>query len=417
MCHQTRSVCLLFGGNKLNAGVAEKFGRWGCETVVVDWNEVPAVSGNLHLRLDVKEPGPIIAELSKRNLLERVVFGYTSIDVAVPSLAAVLKRCGLHVNSEDGLLNSFSKSRQTKIWQQAGILNRKSMSVSKDEVLDAAKRIHVWNNAQKIIIKPDNAASSRGITILDCASTSSDVMAALTKAFENASDGLVVVEEFVDGTEFTVEMLGDGKGHVAVYAISKKQHTCNTDRNKIAVKLHYNAIDIGLAKKIAAVGMQCYRSLGFCNSLGHLEVLLRNDGTISPVEIGARSSGYIASDLVDIVSGRDFLGDLKDVYNGAEVCDGLLAQTSKSSMYYFYDLPAGRTIMKPCTLLDFCDASIVSHASDTSEIVAGKRISKISNDNARIGYEVLEGPKALMTESYVAEAEQKMLEFMLGPRD
>ena len=409
-----KKICLLFGGNKLNAGVAEKFRRWGCDTIVVDWNEQPAIVGDLHLRLDVKEPLPIIDELKKRDLLGMVVFGYTSIDVAVPSLAAVLRTCGLSVNSEEGLRNSFSKSRQTEVWRNAGILNRESVKVANDDSLARESgAILAWNQRQKLIVKPDNAASSRGITILERGSAGTDVEQALHKAFENAGNGLAVVEEFVEGTEFTVEMLGDGVGHVSVYAISKKQHTRNADRNRIAVKLHYNAMPLDLAQRIADVGMKCYKALGFRSSLGHLEVILKENGTISPVEIGARSSGYIASHLVDIVSGRDFLGDLRQVYNGGLVEDGFRKQSSNSSMYYFYDLPAGSTVVHPCSLLDFCDTTIISHASDRAEIVQGRQIGKIDNDNARIGFEILEGPKDVMTEAYIADAEQRMLEAML----
>ena len=174
--------------------------------------------------------------------------------------------------------------------------------------------------------------------------------------------------------------------------------------------MHYNAIPLDLAQRIADVGMKCYKALGFQSSLGHLEVILKGDGTISPVEIGARSSGYIASHLVDIVSGRDFLGDLRQVYNGGLVEDGFREQSSNSSMYYFYDLPAGSTVVHPCSLLDFCDTTIISHASDRAEIVEGRQIGKIDNDNARIGFEILEGPKDVMTEAYIADAEKRMLE-------
>jgi len=425
MLSTDKPICLLFGGNKLNAGVADKFTRWGCDTVVVDWNETPAIVGGLHLQLDVKNPAPIVEALKERGLISRVVFGFTSIDVAVPALAQVLKACGLKVNSDEGLENCFSKSRQTAIWDKAGLLNRKSIKLSTlnpqpstlnpqpSTLNPQLSTLISWNTTQKLIVKPDNAASSRGITILEKGSSAEDMEAALTKAFEGSTDGLAVVEEFVEGTEFTVEMLGDGAGHVAVYAISKKQHTKNTDRNKIAVKLHYNAIPEALARKIAEVGVKCYKALGFCNSLGHLEVLLKEDGTISPVEIGARSSGFIASDLVDIASGRDFLGDLKDVYNGGLVPDGLRPQSDKSSMYFFYDIPGGSTIHQACTLMDFCDASIRTRYSDTSGLTVGRLIPNIDNDNARLGLEVLEGPRDVMTEPYIAEVEKKMIERMV----
>ena len=417
MISSDKPICLLFGGNKLNAGVADRFHEWGCDVIVVDWNESPAVQGGLHLRLDVKTPGPIIEALKERNYLGRIKFGFTSIDVAVPSLAEVLKACGLKVNSDEGLKNAFSKSRQTRIWAKAGLLNRESRSYDKSAREAAVRDVSDWNRRQKLIVKPDNAASSRGITILERGSSLDDVAAALDKAFENAGDGLAVAEEFVEGTEFTVEMVGDDQGHVAVYAVSKKQHTRNTDRNKIAVKLHYNAVSEELQRKIAEVGIKCYKALGFKNSLGHLEVLLKVDGTISPVEIGARSSGYIASHLVDIASGRSYLGDLCEVYHGGTVPDGLRPQSPNSSMYFFYDIPGGSTITHACTLLDFCDKSIKSWATDVTGLTVGRKVENIDNDNARLGMEVLEGPRDLMTEPYIADAERRFLKRLLAPVD
>jgi hypothetical protein len=134
------------------------------------------------------------------------------------------------------------------------------------------------------------------------------------------------VEEFVEGIEFTVDMLGDDYGNVCVYGISRKTHTKNTDNNRIAVKLHYNAVEVELQKKIAQFGIACYKALGFSASLGHLEVILKEDGILSPVEIGARSSGFIASDLVDIVSGSNYLGDLIAVQNGVRIQNGFHKQ-------------------------------------------------------------------------------------------
>ncbi len=61
------------------------------------------------------------------------------------------------------------------------------------------------------------------------------------------------------------------------------------------------------------------------------------------------------------------------------------------------------------SLLDFCDKSITSHYSDLSGIVVGRRIENIDSDNARLGYEVLEGPKTALTEAAILDAERRML--------
>ena len=403
-----KKIFLLLGGNKLNFGIYEKFKKAGYLVYVVDWNEKPQITGDRHYRIDVKDSEAIITALKKDNEWEYVAFAYSSIDLAVPSVARLNKACGLTTISEEGLKHSSSKSMMTRRWNERGLLNRlsKTYVAFDDEITELNKKM-------KLIVKPDNSASSRGITILNKNSPETEIKAAFNKAFEEASDNTVVVEEFVEGTEFTVEMIGDAQGNVCVYGISKKTHTVNTDNNKIAVKLHYNSVSDELQNKIAEYGIACYKALDFSSSLGHLEILLKSDGTLSPVEIGARSSGFIASDLVDIVSGASFLEDMLSVQKGASVQNGLHPQTEKSSMYFFYDFPDNSIVHNECNLLDFCDSSITSRYFDRSNITKGRRFSKIDNDNARLGFEILEGPKSLMTGDYIAGREKEMLRKML----
>ena len=406
---KNRKVFLLLGGNKLNFGIYEKFKKAGYVVYVIDWNEKPQITGDRHYRIDVKDSDAIIAALKKDNEWQNVVFAYSSIDLAVSSVSRLNKERGLTTISEEGLKHSSSKAMMTRRWNECGLLNRYSKAYSAFDV-----EITELNQKMKLIVKPDNSASSRGITILNRNSPENEIKTAFNKAFKEASDHTVVIEEFVDGTEFTVEMIGDASGNVCVYGISQKTHTVNTSNNKIAVKLHYNSVSDELQNKIAEYGIACYKALGFSSSLGHLEILLKKDGSLSPVEIGARSSGFIASDLVDIVSGASFLEDMLSVQKGASVQNGLHPQTEKSSMYFFYDFPDNSIVRNECNLLDFCDSSITSRYFDRSNITKGRRFSKIDNDNARLGFEILEGPKNLMTPEYVAEREKEMLKQMLG---
>ncbi len=401
-------VFLLLGGNKLNFGILQKFKKKGCLVAVVDWNEHPQLMGDRHYKVDIKDYKSIIKMLKFDRIWEDVILAYSSIDVAVQSVACLNRAIGLHTISDDGLQYATSKSMMTKKWNEIGILNRLSKCYS--EYDDTIEKL---SKEMKLIIKPDNSASSRGITIIAKDTPAREIRKAFHKAYEEATDYMVVVEEYIDGTEFTVEMLGDDYGNVCVYGISRKSHTQNAINNKIAVKLHYNAVSDALQEKIAQVGIQCYKSLGFSASLGHLEVLLKEDGTVSPIEIGARSSGFIASDLIDIVSGSDYLGDLVSVQKGASVREGLHWQTNMSSMYFFYDFPDQSEIKNECSLLDFCDPVIKGRYCDRSNIVMGQKFSNIDNDNERYGFEILEGPRELMTIVYIDLAEKKMLQHML----
>ena len=402
-------IILLLGGNKLNYGILTKFRHQGFLVFVIDWNKEPQMSGDKHYQIDVKEPYEIISALKKDNCWDKVYFAYSSIDLAVSSVAIINREIGLKTITDKGLKFSCSKSMMTKRWNELGLLNRfsKSYYVFNEEISEK-------NQIMKLIIKPDNSASSRGITIIEKNTDINKLKNAFIKAEKEASNNLVVVEEYVEGTEYTVEMIGDSFGNVSVYGISKKSHTKNTINNRIAVKLHYNSITEKQQKLIADFGIQCYKALNFSSSLGHLEVIMKSDGTISPIEIGARSSGYIASDLVDVVSDSNFLGDLIEVQKGGRIANGLHKQCDKSAMYFFYDFPKGMVVKKETNLLEFCDESINSRYFDRYAIKNGRCFGLINNDNARFGYEILEGPKNIMTEDYISEVEEKMLKYMMG---
>ena len=62
---------------------------------------------------------------------------------------------------------------------------------------------------------------------------------------------------------------------------------------------------------------------------------------------------------------------------------------------------------------DFLESSITSRYSDRSNLVEGHCFENIDNDNARVGYEILEGRKAVMTIEYIKHQEQHMLAEML----
>ena len=404
-----KNIILLLGGNKLNLGIYKKFKNSGYDVYVVDWNEEPQLVGDKHYKLDVKNYNSIIGALERDKILNRVLFAYSSIDLAVESVAKINRAVGLRTITDEALKFACSKSMMTKKWKELGLLNKISKKYDKYD-----SSIFEMNTNMKIIIKPDNSASSRGITICEKNTQDHLIKEAFLKAKNEATNSTVVVEEFVDGVEYTVEMLGDAKGNVCVYAVSKKTHTNNAGSNKVAVKLHYNSVSDEIQERLAEFGIKCYKALGFTSSLGHLEVILKPDGTISPVEIGARSSGFIASDLVDIVSGASYLEDYIDVLQGAQVLPGMHSQTSKSSMYFFYDFPDGFKVSKECSLLDYLDKSINSRYYNRENIYINNIFNKIDNDNARIGFEILEGEKFILTESYIVQKEKEMLLDMEG---
>jgi biotin carboxylase len=309
-----RTWFVLLGGNKLHQGIFDKCKKKGKKVVVIDWNKNPEIKGDMHLRCDIKNIKKVLDALSKAKITS-IWLAYTSIDQAVPSVAAIHKSIGLSAPEGNISRKPLSKKEMVDCWQRDRLLQRESIMGNITKINQLVKQC----KSKYVIIKPNLASSSRGITVVPACSTISNLKKAFFRAKKASFDKKVIVEEFVEGQEFTVEMLGDKNGNVDIYGISVKYHSKNAGTNKIATKLHYNSKKISnhTYQKIADYARECYKSAGLNTSFGHLEIIMKSDGTLSPVEIGARSTGFVCSPLIEVVSRRDYLQDYRKVLKGA----------------------------------------------------------------------------------------------------
>ncbi|WP_455585714.1 ATP-grasp domain-containing protein [Bacteroides sp.] len=406
-----KTIVVILGGNNLNSGIVDYCKRKDYNVVIVDWSPNTHLKGDLFLCIDVKDSQAIIKALEE-NGINKIYGAYSSIDLAVSSVNAINKHYGLDSMNAEALENALPKATMTRIWQENNLLNRYSHifeSIS-DEVYEYVSKM-------KMIFKPNISSSSRGITIIAKGTTKEEIDAAFDKAKTESFDKKVIIEEFVEGREFTCEMLGDKDGNVSVYAISVKYHTLNTRNNKIAIKLHYNSdfYPDSVYEKIAEVGKKCYKALGFKSSLGHLEILMKEDGTLSPVEIGARSSGFITNPLVSLASGQDFFGTYLSMLNGGKVSGVDYINGKDSSMYFFYDMPHNTKVVNPCSLVDFLPEGVESKYNNRSKLLEeGFEFNDINNDNERVGYEIITGERHLMSIHTIEEAERKFIKYNTG---
>lgn len=395
---------VILGGNMLLKGVCDRLHEMGYRVIVVDWNDQPAVTGDLHIQEDVKDTAKVLEVLSPY----QVDGVFTCIDLAVPTVNAVHRQRGLQEMPES-FREVLTKNRMRECWMRDGLFNRISLpdgSFGEEEILS-------MNSRMKLIVKPDIAASSRGITILEKSSDAAHLRQALDKARRASFDGRCLVEEFAEGREFTIDMLGDAQGHVSVYGISVKYHTVNALHNRVATKLHWNssAYPEEVYERLADAGKRCYRSLGMAASYGHLEMILREDGSLSPVEIGARSSGFIASHLVPAASGCDYLADYIRVIHGESIEERDHIGGNISSMWFGYDLPSGCDSVCPSNLAKFLDPRIQVMYSKRDGLTAPRHFGAILDDTDRdaYGYEMLCGPKSVLTVEHVQNAEHQFL--------
>lgn len=76
------------------------------------------MSGDKHYKIDVKDFDSIIRALKRDSIFDSVAFAYSSIDLAVSSVAMINRAIGLKTIEDEGLKYSCSKSMMTKRLQK-----------------------------------------------------------------------------------------------------------------------------------------------------------------------------------------------------------------------------------------------------------------------------------------------------------
>ena len=84
-------------------------------------------------------------------------------------------------------------------------------------------------------------------------------------------------------------------------------------------------------------------------------------------------------------------------------------------MYFFYDMPHNTECVNPCSLMDFLPKEIVSKYANRERVLTiGFQYGDITNDNERIGYEIITGKRYIMSIDKIRKAEEKFINSNIG---
>lgn len=399
---------VLLGANKLLWGQVCKLREFGYKVIVVAWNDHPEVQGDIYLQMDVKDAEGIVERLEAMGLRGKVDGALSSIDLAAPTVNAINRWCG-NKTMPTKFDTVLTKEAMKDAWMRADIFNR--LSKTDDQL--TPQEVYSLSQQMKLICKPNVAASSRGITILHKNSTAEILEEAMQKAKESSFDGRCLIEEFVEGEEFTVDLLGDAYGNVNCYGSSIQYHSKNAIDNHVTVKHHWNSTKYAdhVWNRIAEFGIACYKALGLHSMFGHLEVIMKADGTFTPVEMGCRSSGFICSHTVSAASGHDYLNDYIRVLHGGKITPGNYLNGKTASMWYGYDIPANSHSVKETDITKFLDPRIDVLFENHDGLKAGVHYGAYINDGDRdkFGYAILSAPREVLTIDSIEASERQFL--------
>ncbi len=163
-----------------------------------------------------------------------------------------------------------------------------------------------------VIVKPVDRSGSRGITLL---SGPEGLEAAVEAACGQSFLHQAVIEEYVEGEEFSVEFISYEKAHYLL-ALTRKfttgaPHFIETGHVQPA---GVSDETLNQIRRVVSHGLD---TLQVSYGPSHAEVKISPEGRVTIIEIGARMGGdCIGSDLVPLSTGYDFVGMTVDIACG-----------------------------------------------------------------------------------------------------
>lgn len=238
------------------------------------------------------------------------------------------------------------------------------------------------NSHKKVIIKPLDAQSSRGISIIQ---EKSDLNKCFQEAlsYSNAKKA-IIAEEYIEGVEFTVDGLKT-KDRYEVLAISKKKHY--SYNSSIAKELYFQNYDNEYDyDKLRKCNKEMVCKMGLPFGLTHAEYKYMN-GEFYLIEIGARGGGTkISSDIVPYMSGVDSNAILVKSLLGEDEEYLLEYCQNKCAVLGFFDFPEGK-------VAEISGVEKVRRLEGVSSLelnfARGDQIGEASDDRSRLGHYII----------------------------
>jgi biotin carboxylase len=320
-------------------------------------------------------------------------------DFAVPLVAQVAAELGVKGLPPDVARAATHKGRMRECAAAAGI-RQPAFRVCRlmEEAIRAVAELGL-----PVFCKPADGQSSRGVSRLNEASDST-----IEEAFERARAasqvGETIFEQYIEGTEATVEgFVVDGLP--TTLAISDKEHYA--DLPGVAQTLTWPGnFPPRVAERIARASEATVRALGIPFGITHGEFLIDAQGEPWLVEMAARGGGTrIPSHIVPAVCGFEptpaliaiLLGETPEVFMTEE----------RAAQLRFLRLPPGKRILGFPNLAELQQIPGVVEIAFNQAV--GERVPAVEDDRSRHGYVIVSADNAAAARALGEQIERELI--------
>lgn len=310
-------------------------------------------------------------------------------EISVRTVAFVSQEMGLNTITDKTAALFTDKYLMRQFCEKSGFaFPRYKKCISCQEALDFYDGI-----CSKMIIKPLDANSSKGVFSINSRKDIEDNFVA-AQGF-SASEKGVIIEEYIEGTEFTVDALVlENKAYNL--AISEKKHYEYNEN--VANELYFSytnpKFDYNRLRELNSEIIKKSK-LGF--GLTHSEYKYSN-GDFVLIEMAARGGGaYIASKIVPFISGVDnyayYINAAMNYDNGEfdkEIPRMISEKNNRRALLKFLDIPYyNRKITKIEGIQEILKHRSVIHFELNLDV--GDIITRADDDSSRHGFYIIGG--------------------------
>ena len=375
---------MILGGGEFQVPLIKRAKKLGYYVILCDFrDDVEGIAlSDKHYLVNTLDSSQLI-EVGEKEKPNGVV---TNSEPAFLSMAHAAEILGLRCMSVDDTKLYKNKFLMREFCHAHGILSpRYKCCKNVEEALDFFNEIQ-----KKCIIKPLDNSASRGVFSVN---SEKDIKLHFDQCItaSSADNPAIIIEEYITGTEFTIDGIMTPKGHRSL-AISEKKHYEYNEN--VAYQLLFDNkneyFDYDLLRK---ENDHLVDLTGIPFGLTHAEYKYSN-GRFFLIEIQARGGGnYIATDIVPFISGVDSYKEQLKWAVGEEVDADYSYEklSSRCAVLHFFDVPGKGGVVKEIKGLDFLD-SLSEQVMYHLNFKVGDTIQQTINDSTRIGWYILKSP-------------------------
>lgn len=274
----------------------------------------------------------IMLEIAREQHVDGVIHPCSEVSMNV--MGRINDELGLAGITKEQAIRATNKHLMREAFEKGNAPSPKSILT--DSAEDAWE--HLQNDfSTDGILKPSRNSGSRGIAKVVRDMNKADFINAYNIALNESRDKSVLIEQFIEGPEFSIEIIV-WNGKVNVLTVTDKKttgapHFVELGHNQPSC---YSKEDVETLKAAAVAGV---KALGVNNCACHAEAKLMN-GKAYLMEIGARLGGdFISTELTHLSTGIDMVAAAINVALGIEPDLSIKEEPKGACIRYFCPKP------------------------------------------------------------------------------